>query len=391
MRVLSYFNTALKITAQYDGKMPLQHYLKQYFAANKKHGSRDRKQITHACYCYYRLGRALPNQPAEERLKASLFMCNSEPAEWAALFNTDWIDNWRADIDKRIAFVALQFEEFNIGDLFQFGQALSAAGDVTAFTVAHLIQPDLFIRVRPGFEAAVKQRLAAQSIAYADYGAGCIGLPNATKTEGLFAINREAVVQDYSSQRVADFFALVPRKPQLKVWDCCAASGGKSILAKDTLGNIDLTVTDIRPSIISNLRRRFAEAGIAEYNAAVADLSKTLQADLLNTNYDLIICDAPCSGSGTWGRTPEQLCFFESSRVDEYAALQKRIVSNAVTRLSANGYFLYITCSVFERENEQVAGFIEQQCGLALVKKELLPGYDKKADSMFAALFRRPL
>ena len=61
MRFQSYFNTAIKIIQLYDGAIPLSHFLKQYFSENKKHGSKDRKIITHACYNFYRLGFALKN------------------------------------------------------------------------------------------------------------------------------------------------------------------------------------------------------------------------------------------------------------------------------------------------------------------------------------------
>ena len=55
-------------------------------------------------------------------------------------------------------------------------------------------------------------------------------------------------------------------------------------------------------------------------------------------------------------------------------------------QLNNNGYFLYITCSVFKKENEAIVDFIKQQFHLELIKMELLKGYDKKADTMFAAL-----
>ena len=59
MRFQSYYNTAVYLIKAYDGSMPLVHFLKQYFAANKKHGSKDRKFIAHLCYVYYRLGHSL--------------------------------------------------------------------------------------------------------------------------------------------------------------------------------------------------------------------------------------------------------------------------------------------------------------------------------------------
>ena len=75
MRFQSYFNTAITLIKLYDGKFPLAIFLKQYFAVHKKHGSKDRKFISHLCYCYYRLGHAFDNISTEEKLKTTLFLC----------------------------------------------------------------------------------------------------------------------------------------------------------------------------------------------------------------------------------------------------------------------------------------------------------------------------
>ena len=62
--------------------------------------------------------------------------------------------------------------------------------------------------------------------------------------------------------------------------------------------------------------------------------------------------------------------------------------ANTLPYLAVNGYYQYITCSVFKQENEAMVDFIQQQNpSLQLVKQELLIGYTKKADTMFAALF----
>ncbi|MGE5106188.1 MAG: methyltransferase domain-containing protein, partial [Sphingobacteriales bacterium] len=196
-----------------------------------------------------------------------------------------------------------------------------------------------------------------------------------------------------NSQRAGELMQLstINLQPSTyKVWDCCAASGGKSILVKDVSGNIDLTVSDIRESILYNLKKRFDEAGIKNYNSFLADLS-TVNCQLPATNFDLIIADVPCSGSGTWSRTPEQLYFFNNSAIGQYSQLQKKIITNVVLKLKPGGHLLYITCSVFKRENEELVNFIREKFHLQLIKQEVLKGYDKKADTMFAALLQKPL
>lgn len=73
--------------------------------------------------------------------------------------------------------------------------------------------------------------------------------------------------------------------------------------------------------------------------------------------------------------------------MDDYFNLQKKIVSNAAKALKKNGCLLYITCSVFKKENEDVVRFIEKNSSLKLIEMRYLKGYEKKADSLFTALF----
>jgi 16S rRNA (cytosine967-C5)-methyltransferase len=170
------------------------------------------------------------------------------------------------------------------------------------------------------------------------------------------------------------------------VWDCCAASGGKSIMVHDILSNISLTVSDIRESIIQNLKKRFSEAGIDNYRSIVADLTHPTTT-IASSAFDLVIADVPCSGSGTWARTPEQMYFFKEGKITVYSSLQKKIVSRVIPAVKVNGFFLYITCSVFAEENEQVTDHILREYNLKLVKSELIRGYHHKADTLYAALF----
>lgn len=379
-----YFDTAVALIQLYNGNIPLAVYLKQYFAQHKKHGSKDRKQITHLCYCYYRLGHCLKDLRVDTRLYIALYLCNNEKGGWLQLYEEDWQAAYIGDLDKRIAFIQTKYN-FQPEAIFYMLDSVSEEIDKPAFAKAHLIQPDLFIRIRLGYIQVVINKLQANQISYKLLGESCIALNNTTKVDTLLPLNKEAVVQDYSSQRIAEFLKLATNNQQpTTVWDCCAASGGKAILAVDTLSRIQLTVSDVRASIIHNLKKRFLEAGIRHYQSFIADL--TAQYHPLK-QYDLVICDAPCSGSGTWSRTPEQLYFITKDRIEYYASLQKKIAGNVAKAVNKGGYLLYITCSVYKEENEEVVEFIKQTTSFELIRSSVLKGYDLHADTMFGALF----
>lgn len=395
--IYSHLNSAKEILQQYKGEEPFASFIKKYFAQHKKFGSKDRKQISHLCYCYFRSLQAPPPPPIsggsaeelikiEEKIITGLFLCSTEKNEVLELLKPEWNEKCGLTVEEKYSVLNNQLSIINN---FPFADELSTGVDAAAFAKSLFIQPDLFIRIRPGYEKIVKEKLQKAGIHFNEISSSCLALPNNSKLEDILLFNKEAVIQDYSSQRIAEFLELILDNKSWKVWDCCAASGGKSILAKDVLSNIDLTASDIRQSILVNLKKRFTEAGIKNYHSFIADLSFA-NCSLPITKFNLIIADVPCSGSGTWGRTPEQLTYFDKKKIDEYAALQKKVVSTAIPHLHPGGYFLYITCSVFKKENEEVVSFIQENFGLELLKIELIKGYDKKADTMFAALLKKP-
>lgn len=381
----SHLNTAVTILSAYDGSLPFSHYIKQYFSAHKKYGSKDRKQISSLCYHYFRLGHALPNARIEEKIITGSFFCQQQPSPFLGFFNPDWNERTDLPIEEKLALVGI-----SPTDIFPFAASLSPAANNYELALSYLVQPLLFLRLRPGKEAKVQQQLATANIPFNVINSQCLALANTANVTDVVQINRDVIVQDASSQQVGQFFQQhIPplekgKKPS--VWDCCAASGGKSILLHDVLkGQCELTVSDIRPSILHNLSQRFAEAGIKNYRSFTANLTESSPPN--SDKYNIIICDAPCSGSGTWARTPEQLCFFTTDKIDYYAQLQRQIITNAVPQLQPGGLFFYITCSVFQQENEDNATFIQQQFGLRLLEQQLIQGWDVKADSMFVATF----
>lgn len=394
-----YVKSAVALLQAYDGSVPLAAFLKQYFAQHKKFGSKDRKHIARLCYCYFRLGHAARTLPAEDAIRLAVYCCNDASSEWAALYSESWLGHWPSLLQQRLDYAATLYPGFSAKNIFPFYEALSKEIDPDLFSASHLVQPDLFLRIRPGKSKLLQASLITSGVPFVPLSETALALPNGTNLVGVIETDREAVVQDYSSQRVGELLKLVKEewaihaeavesKPApMAVWDCCAASGGKSILAKDLLGNIRLTVSDLRPSMLHNLEQRFYRAGINTYRKFSADLTK--QDQLPSERFDLIICDAPCSGSGTWGRTPEQLYFFEEAEIALFQELQQKISSNVAAALKPGGYLLYITCSVFAKENEGIVAQLNEKQGLELVQQQLIKGYTQKADTMFAALLRK--
>lgn len=389
MKYFSHLNTAVQLLQQFNGKQPFGNFIKQFFAQHKKYGSKDRKNISQLCYAYFRTGKALPHLSIEERVLTGLFLCSTESNELLQNLKPEWNAGAHLSIKQKLDQLGISFNA-----IFPWKDELSEGIDYEQFCISFFTQPDLFLRLRPGSAQTARSKLQQAGILFSDLSDTCIALPNASKIDTIIETDKEAVVQDYSSQRVGEFmehvrsstssFAKATAGKALRVWDACAASGGKSILAHDIFRQIDLTVTDIRESILINLKKRFAAAGITTWHPFVIDLSASA---FTRSTFDMIITDVPCSGSGTWSRTPEQLYYFNAAETERYSSLQKKIIHNVVPQLKPGGWLLYCTCSVFKKENEEMVQWLQQQYRLQLQKMELLKGYDQKADTLFAALF----
>ena len=406
-------STVERLLGRYDGKSPFHLYLKKYFSENKKHGSKDRKLITGLCYSYFRLGRgSIELQKGSTPLNLSTilniagYISGLLPAQLALpenLSSSVAVDHINTPL-ARFDLVAAHYTSLNQQHLFPFQAATSSALDLSSFRVSLLKQPDVFLRVRPykGYKESVLQILQQHHIFFREYDQSAVAVSSNTPVNALLPINKKVVIQDISSQRTRHFIDLALERitkqrsadssESLQVWDSCAASGGKSILVWDVLKQAGykatLTVSDIRDNILKNLDKRLKAAGIHQYNKLILDLLTDSPLPF-KTPFDIVICDAPCSGSGTWARTPEHLLSFDEKEIEKYHQTQSRIAKKAWQAVKVGGYFLYMTCSVFEMENEKVTHFIEKESEMQLIHSELISCIKENGDSMYGALFYR--
>ncbi len=384
---IKYLQFASSLISAYDGVEPFHLYLKKYFSFNKKHGSRDRKQIAALCYGYFRLGHGVSEQVSlHDKFLLGIFLGESSPSSLPAALKPAWNEKITESLESKLKILE---EFFDANNIFSFSKNLSEKINARQFALSFLQQPKLFIRIRPGKTNSVIDKIKKANFSFEKMNSDCLAFAHNEKVTGVISVDKEAVVQDYNSQRVGEAilkYVRVKDDSPISVWDCCAGSGGKSILATDALKNIELTVTDKRSSILQNLRKRFVSAGIENYKAFVADIASDSKLPLPGL-FNLIIADVPCSGSGTWSRTPEQLIFFKEKEIDGYAHLQKNIIKKVVPFLAGKGILLYITCSVFKNENEDNVDFIAKTFHLKLLQMEYFEGYEMQADTLFVAAF----
>jgi len=153
-----------------------------------------------------------------------------------------------------------------------------------------------------------------------------------------------ALVQDYS--QLFSVILLNP-KPGEKVLDACAAPGGKtSLLAQLTDNKSAITVSDISENRVEALKHNLSKLGVKTEevkiaNAALDDFEQ----------YDKILLDVPCSGTGVISRNADLRWNRRSSDIAKYAEQQHKILKNMAKHLKDKGVMVYSTCSIEPQEN----------------------------------------
>jgi 16S rRNA (cytosine967-C5)-methyltransferase len=166
----------------------------------------------------------------------------------------------------------------------------------------------------------------------------------------------ELVIQDEASQLVA---ALVGHGSN--ILDCCAAPGGKTLALADR--NPDATITAVE--LHAHRARRLREFLRARLGTTTGTRLRTLAADArklpLEDQFDRILVDVPCSGTGTLARNPEIKWKLNVADLDDLHSRQVAIFQSALGRLAPGGRLVYSTCSLEREENEDVVEQVLRQ------------------------------
>ncbi len=180
-----------------------------------------------------------------------------------------------------------------------------------------------------------------------------LDLPSAWRVESEIDVTQSDAyaeglieVQDLGSQWIVEQLPVFPGERWL---DVCAGAGGKSLHLACRLGpQSRVFAHDIRPEALVELQLRARRAGLR--NIEVTPDPATHPA----TSFDGVLVDAPCSGTGTWRRSPHLKWSTSPDQVAAYAAQQGALLERYHTRVRPGGLLVYATCSLTRTENEDV-------------------------------------
>ena len=182
--------------------------------------------------------------------------------------------------------------------------------------------------------------------------------------------------QDVASQAVVDFLPKASR-----ILDYCAGGGGKSLALAARRG-CKVYAHDVDPVRMRDLpvRAARADADVAPLDAAGVKRAAP---------FDLVLCDAPCSGSGSWRRSPDAKWRLDQDRLTELMRLQAGILAQASNLVSAGGYLAFATCSLLHCENrDNTAKFLAAHTCWKLVTEHSFSPLDG-GDGFYVAVLTR--
>lgn len=376
------------LVENYSFNQPFSIYLREYFRKHPEMGARDRRETRGWSFNLFRIGPNLIDLSFEKRLSIACFLCSNSiyPSlsyllkTYSEFSETDLIK----PLEQKIQIVQEKFPSFKTDTIFQMADFLSPQIESKELFLSFLHKPKVWIRIRKKYREDILKELKEKNISYSsDDDPLIFSFPADVSLEKTDAYQKGFFeIQDKFSQLTKQFFQ---PKPNEYWWDACAGAGGKSLLLIEEASDLKIFATDIRENILNNYKERLRKSGFKFSETEVLDISMPLM-NLSDKKFDGIITDVPCSGSGTWSRSPEWLQNDIDKRLTEhFIPLQRKIVTNVLPYLKEGFPLIFITCSVFKKENEENIEFFIKNLPLKLEKSAYLEGYKSGGDTLFVA------
>ncbi|MDA0786848.1 MAG: rRNA cytosine-C5-methylase [Proteobacteria bacterium] len=349
------------------GDAPADAVLADWFRGHRFAGSGDRRAIRESVYADFRAGalrrwvvQAANGDPDSPRMRAIAGLALETPGEVESLFDGTGYGPAPLNADEQVVAETIRTLDLAAApdhvdgncpaDLYglfhdQWGEA--AADELAALNQTAPV--DLRVNALRATRDEAQARLAADGYDADPTPYGPAGLRGTARGNfqqlGAYC---EGMIepQDESSQLVT---MLVDATPGLRVIDYCAGAGGKALALAAVSGNqADIIACDVSHSRLSHMAPRAARLGVAGVRSLAVPADQA--PDELKNWADRVLIDAPCSGTGTWRRSPDMRWRTSPETIAAYTREQDKLLDTATTMLRAGGRIIYAVCSVLESE-----------------------------------------
>lgn len=262
-----------------------------------------------------------------------------------------------------------------------FETDLGTAATQVAQALSHRAPVDLRVNIAKTTVSGAMKALAAEGIIcdpVKDVPTALRVLENPRRVAGSNPyLTGQVELQDAASQALVGMLDLQGGQ---NVLDYCAGGGGKTLAMAARVPDARYSAWDISAARLAPLKERAARAG-AKVTLLAEKPSKAI--------YDLVLVDAPCSGSGAWRRNPEGKWRLTQDSLSEVQAMQAQVLTEAAQLVKAGGTLVYATCSVLERENTgQVKTFLSKTSEYEVVSTHNL-GLNCPGDGFYCAILKK--
>lgn len=353
MQQAARYNAVLELIGEiFKDKSPADGIINNYLRERKYIGSGDRRFITETVWKIIRHRRRLEFEAgSKEARKILLVFLKDEDLD--LIFGAGEYAPPALSKEEKIWMKNLKEEVYPVDVESECPEWLFAKIKDVALLKSLNEPASADLRVNAGSREQVLQDLRREGLFFAPTPYSPIGIRSSERVNlnNCIAYKEGVVeVQDEASQLAA---ILCDVKPEHKVIDYCAGAGGKSLAIASLLnGKGKIEAHDIDWHRLEQIKPRLERLNIKNV-VPVRELS--------GKDYDRFIIDAPCSGTGTWRRSPDAKFRLTPEKLNELTKIQSQLLEFALENTRVGGRIVYITCSILPDEDENIVSVFAQR------------------------------